>query len=520
MTSRPVETAAQSPRLGLRTNRRLLVALAMICVLSLPVFLTGFLTDMDAYAQPADKLLRGGVLYRDTLDTKPPLIVLHYALIFWLAGSTGLVPIKVFTIAILIGSALLIRRVHRALAPGSADEDLVALLFVLASFGGFAGDFLSSSTEIPANLFILLGIWALAADDFAFRPSRLVLAGASLGVAFLYRYHAAAAPAAYAFMLAIRWREIRQPGWRLAAVGAGFLVPIALLVGYFAAVGALDDLWLHVKLVFFYMRGAEIHWPAAIMRIVTGVATIFQLLLLAGLRVAAIVRQRPFSRQNVFLLLYLGLSLLTFCLGRRFFGHYLVASIPPLVLLAAARLEARQREETAGSPRLRPVRLYERFAVSCLAAQVVLFFVANAIYFGTRPPEPRYENLARIVRAHTTRDDRIFVWTTKTHLLLAVDRTYATRFISNDFLVGRMYGTRHRLPSATAESAWVAAITELWPVLMSDLEAARPKLIVDDTPETSAFTIDRYAPLRQLVARDYGPCIRADGLCVYIRHAA
>jgi hypothetical protein len=244
------------------------------------------------------------------------------------------------------------------------------------------------------------------------------------------------------------------------------------------------------------------------------------LLLLAGLRVAAIVRQRPFSRQNVFLLLYLGLSLLTFCLGRRFFGHYLVASLPPLVLLAAARLDARRRERGTGSPRLRPVRLYERFAVPCLAAQVALFFVANSIYLGTRPPEPRYEDLARIVRTHTTRDDRIFIWTTKTHLLLAVDRTYATRFISNDFLVGRMYGTRHRLPSATAESAWVAAITELWPVLMSDLEAARPKLIVDDTPEISAFTIDRYAPLRQLIARDYGPCIRADGLCVYIRHGA
>ncbi len=492
----------------------------MICVLSVPAFFTGFLTDMDAYTQPADKLLRGGVLYRDTLDTKPPLIVLHYALIFWLVGSTSLAAVKVVTIAILIASALIIRRIHAALVPDSPSADLVAMLFVLGSFCGWGGDFLSSSTEIPANLFILLGVWGLVGDDFACRPARLVLAGISLGIAFLYRYHAGAPLAAYGLLLVLQRHQLRKFVPRIVAVGAGFLVPIAVLVAYFVAIGALDDLLLHVKYVVFYMRGAEIHWPAASVRILIGVATLSQLLLLAGLEVVAIVRQRLFSSQNVFLLLYLGLSLLTFGLGGRFFGHYLIASIPPLVLLAAGRLSRPREEQPARTSLRRAIRRYERYAIPCLAAQVALFFVANLIYFATRPAEPRYENLARIVRAHTTRADRIFVWTTKTHLLLAVDRTYATRFISNDFLVGRMYGTRHRLPTATAESAWVAAVKELWPVLMADLSVAQPKLIVDDTPENSAFTLDRYPLLRAFVARGYGPCVRADGFCVYIRHAS
>ena len=520
MTSRPVATPMTAPRSRSRVNRRLLVALAMICVLSVPAFFTGVLTDMDAYAQPADKLLRGGVLYHDTLDTKPPLIVLHYALVFWLVGSTSLAAVKVVTIAVLIASALILRRIHAALVPGAPGADLVALLFVLASFGGFGGDFLSSSTEIPANLFILLGVWGLVGDDFAWRPGRLVLAGISLGVAFLYRYHAAAPLAAYGLLLALQGRKFRNLVPRLAAVGAGFLVPVALLVAYFAAIGDLDDLLLHVKYVVFYMRGAEIYWPAAGWRVLTGVATLFQLLLLAGLEVAGLVRHRRFSRQNVFLLLYLGLSLLTFALGSRFFGHYLIASIPPLALLAAARLSRPREDWPAGTLLRRLVGRYERHATAWLAAQAALFVVANSVYFATRPAEPRYDNLARIVRAHTSRADRIFVWTTKTHLLLAVDRTYATRFISNDFLVGRMYGTRYRLPTATAESAWVAAVKELWPVLMADLQAARPKLIVDDTPENSTFTLDRYPPLRALVAREYGPCVRADGFCVYIRNGA
>jgi hypothetical protein len=493
------------------------VALAMICVLSVPAFFTGFLTDMDAYAQPADKLLRGAVLYHDTLDTKPPLIVLHYALIFWLVGSTSLAAVKVVTIGILIASALILRRVYAALFPASPHADLVALLFVLASFGGFGGDFQSSSTEIPANLFILLGVWGLVGDDFAYRPGRLVLAGTSLGVAFLYRYHAAAPLVAYGVLVVLQGRQLRQVMPRFAAVGAGCLVPIAALVGYFVAIGDLDDLLLHVKYVAFYMRGAEILWPAASLRILTGVATLFQMLLLAGFEAAGVVGGRRFSRQNVFLLLYLGFSLVTYGLGSRFFGHYLIASIPPLALLAAARLSKPRDDQPASTCLRRIVRRYERHAIPCLAAQAALFFVANAVYFATRPAEPQYENLARIVRAHTSREDRIFVWTTRTHLLLAVDRTYATRFISNDFLVGRMYGTRHRLPTATAESAWVAAVKELWPVLMADLQVARPKLIVDDVPEESAFTLDRYLPLRALVAKDYGPCVRADGFCVYVR---
>jgi hypothetical protein len=520
MTSRAVESPITTPRASSRPNRRLLVALAMICVLSVPAFLTGFLTDMDAYTQPADKLLRGGVLYHDTLDTKPPLILLHYALIFWLVGSTSLAAVKVVTIGILIASALILRRIHAALVPSSPNADLVALLFVLASFGGFGGDFLSSSTEIPANLFILLGVWGLVADDFAFRPGRLVLAGISLGVAFLYRYHAAAPLVAYGVLVVLLGRQLRSVMPRFAAVGAGFLVPLAALVAYFVAIGDLDDLLLHVKYVNFYMRGAEIHWPTASLRILTGVATLFQMLLLAGLEVADLVRRRLFSRQNVFLLLYLSFSLITFVLGSRFFGHYLIASIPPLALLAVARLSIPRDEQPASSFFRGIVRRYERYAIPCLAAQVALFFVANAAYFATRPPEPQYGNLARVVQAHTSREDRIFVWTTRTHLLLAVDRTYATRFISNDFLVGRMYGTRHRLPTATAESAWPAAVTELWPILMADLQDARPKLIVDDTPEDSAFTLDRYPPLRAFVARDYGPCVRTDGLCVYIRNAS
>jgi hypothetical protein len=104
-------------------------------------------------------------------------------------------------------------------------------------------------------------------------------------------------------------------------------------------------------------------------------------------------------------------------------------------------------------------------------------------------------------------------------VLFEVHRGFATRFLSNEFLTGRLYGTRHRLPTATPESAGAAAVSELWPVLLQDLRAERPRVIIDDAPDKSRFTLDRYPVLSTYVQENYEPCRLMDGLCVYLRKA-
>jgi hypothetical protein len=501
--------AGSSPRLAVA------VAMLAIAVLSLPAFAVPFLNDMDAYAHHADKILRGGLLYRDTLDTKPPFVVLQYALIFWAARGTSLAGVKLVTMAILGVSALVLRRLWSELFPSSPGGDLVLLLFVLASFCGWGEDFLSSNTEIPANLFILLGVWCMTSRGFAWQPGRLVLAGALIGVAFLYRFQAGAPLAAYALLVLCHRPGLSRGAARLALLAVGFVVPATALVAYYAHVGALDSLLLVVRLDYFYIRGAQLYWPAAGLQVLTAVVSQAPILALGLAEAVFILRSRRWSTSEAFLLLYLAVSLVTFFVGKRFFAHYLIASIPPLVLLIARRLV--RIRATAPS---RPVGLLafcQQHAGALIAAYAAVFWVVNLGYFATRPPEPVYPNLARLAQAVTTREDPVFVWTTKTHLLFAIDRAFATRFVSNDFLVGRMYGTRHRLPTATAESARPAAVAELWPLLLHDLERVKPRLIVDDTRETSQFTLDRYPELQAFVERGYEPCRVVDGFCVYVR---
>jgi hypothetical protein len=107
-------------------------------------------------------MLAGGLLYCDAMDTKPPLVFLHYAAVFRLFGLDNMAAVKVVTMGWLGASALILVAIRKALSPATALPALAAPIFILASFSGWGQDFLSSNTEILANLFILAGVWFLS----------------------------------------------------------------------------------------------------------------------------------------------------------------------------------------------------------------------------------------------------------------------------------------------------------------------------------------------------------------------
>jgi hypothetical protein len=485
-------------------RRILALSLAAIVVLGAPAFLAGFLNDMDHYTLTADKLLRGGALYRDTIDTKPPLIFFHYALVFRVFGQNNVVAVKCVTLVVLALTALLVASIRRALAPAAPRPEVAALVYVLASFSGLAEDFLSSNSEIQANLPIVAGVACMVRAGLAYRPRRLVLAGALIGVAFLYRYQSGAALAAYAVTALAYRRELGHLGGRLACVALGFLVPVAAIVGYFAAMGALGDLAFLIRFQGYYLRAHETYWPEALAQVGSVVAGLGPVLVLGAGHAVALVRRRPTPGQ-AFLVAWLAVSLATCFLGGRYFAHYAIEAILPVALLVADRL---------ASP---PHTAHERRALAILAAVAVAFCGINATTLAARRDDRPPADVVRFVRAHTTRDEAILMWTPRKDVLLAADRVYATRFLFNDLLVGRVFGTRHRLASATAESARAAAVPELWPVFLRELDSARPRLVVDDVPARSRFTLDRYPALRAYVDRDYEPCVTVADYCIYVR---
>lgn len=493
--------------------RVILLSLLAVCVLSVPVFCVRFLNDMDYYTLVADKLLRGGVLYRDAIDTKPPLVFFHYALIFKLFGTGNVTAVKIVTMAWLGLSALAMRGIRKELFPSSPRPEFAALLFVLASFSGWGEDFLSSNTEILSNLFVLLGAWCMVKEDFSAGRLRLTLAGVLVGVACLYRYQSGAVLAAYFFtIVSVGKLRFAHAIHRLWYLGIGCLIPIAVLVAYYAWIDGLSDLAFVLKYQSYYLRPHELYWPQVLAHIAIVLVSQAPFLVLAGWQVVRMARQRALAQRDVFLLLFLGFSVWPFFLGSRYFPHYIVQAIPAFVLLAT---EALSQPVAAAADGLRAFFL--RHARTFIVAQAAVFLIVNATYYGLVVADPPKPVFVRFVQEHTNPNDSVFLWTSRIRLLSEIDRTYATRFLSNEFLTGRLWVTRHRLPTATARSAQAAAVPELWPELLGDLRTEQPRMIVDDAPGRSNFTLDHYPALSAFVRDHYEPGRVMDGLRVYLK---
>src|SRR5258708_809777 len=222
--------------------RLLLISVLALCALSVPVFCARFLNDMDYYALVSDKLLHGGILYRNAIDTKPPLVFLHYAAIFRLFGNDNVTAVKIVTMAWLGLSAFMTSVIYKELTPSSRTPEWAALLFILASFSGWGEDFLSSNTEILSNLFVLVGVWCMVRDGFSDSPARLTLGGLMIGVACLYRNQAGAALAAYCVAVVARRRELPRMIRRFVCLGIGWLIPFVAVIAYYAWIDGLPDL--------------------------------------------------------------------------------------------------------------------------------------------------------------------------------------------------------------------------------------------------------------------------------------
>jgi 4-amino-4-deoxy-L-arabinose transferase-like glycosyltransferase len=299
---------------------------------------------------------------------------------------------------------------------------------------------------------------------------------------------------------------------RIFYVGIGLLIPIAAFIAYYDSIGGLPDLAFLLRYQSYYLRKHELYLPEVLGQIAVVVISQAPFLLLAGWQAVRMARQPVLTRRDVFLLLFLGFSVLPFFLGGHYFPHYMVQAIPAVVLLATEALAETTR---ATSGRLHA--FFFRHARTFIVVNVALFSVVNTAYYGLVLSDGPNPALARFIQQHTHPDDSVFLWTWRSHVLFEVNRAYATRFLSNEFLTGRLYGTPHRLPTATVESASVATIPELWPVLLEDLRAEKPRVIIDDAPGGSNFTLDHYPALSAFVREYYEPGQLMDGLCVYLR---
>lgn len=391
----------------------------------------------------------GGVLYRDVVDRKPPLVPYLYAAVFAVVGSDSLVAVHVVAIVWVTATALVLAAIMRRRA-GPREAKWAAWLFVLSSMALLPRDALAANFELWMLLPLCAAMWLAGRG----KPALDALAGGLLGIAVFAKQPALVTLAPLAFVI----HRAPRGALGLAAMMGGVATVFAIVIGthdaqladwvFFGTGGYLttDALGFAVRMAViwtgsFLLANAALGW--------------------LGWLVARSARLRG-VRADADLWIWLVTAFIAVGAGLRFLGHYHLQLLPPACLLAA-----RPAAALVGRTRARVLAVTAAPALACAG----LAFVMPNMPFDTD-----YRPIAAYLRAHTGEGERILVWGHFPEIYWASQRMPATRFIASGFLTGQS-GARPIRPQDTH-----AATSGAWDMLFADLERHPPTYVIDLAP--------------------------------------
>jgi hypothetical protein len=520
-------TAGGAPWLGPSLTTTCLVAIA----LRLPTFRYPLVSDDEAiYDAMAQVVVRGGVMYRDTVDHKPPGLTYTYsavrALVDSLGGSFGAVMTGVHVVGVLavVLTCVALHAIAReALEPRLAN--IPPLLYAFTTATSVPPDALAVNGELlmnlPTALAVLCALWASSkARPATHRFALDVAAGSLCGVAALYKYQGVFVGLALLFLVT----SVRQLVVRGAALLAGLTLPFVAAGLYFAHRGALHDAieWGILFNVHYLAEGPDLRAAAARLSMqLLGVvlpsalvygAGLFSLWLLLTRRDGSAETRHGVILGRGLLIVWLLESLYCVTLGRRFFGHYFLQPALPLCLLAAG-------------PVARLWSARPRVVASALLAPALVFFGIAAVPELTRrlvyAADPDFDAIGLAVRGKTKETDTIWVWGNVPQIYFTAEREPGVRFTFCNYLTGLSPASRSELdPTVDARQN---AVPGAWDLVVRDLDAHRPEVIVDTAAggmkSYGKYPVASFPVLSDYLERNYEAIGSIDGAVLYRRLA-
>jgi hypothetical protein len=415
---------------------------------------------------------RGGQMYRDVIDRKPPIPGFVYAGSLLVTGTRDLRPLHVVAALCLAASAVVLAYgAHKA---GGARAGWWAAGLLIA--GATAMTPTDAQAANFAHLALLPGTAALVTARAGTRRSAIA-AGVFVGLATLTRqtWLIGVAPAAFAAW----WWGGRQ--WARAAI---VVTAAAATIGAVALVVPFGPFW---------------HWTFSGDASVVAIGESSDVALRGGMAVELfvlgnvatlwLVACRGWRRRDVDIWLWLATGLVAFVAGWRFFGHYWYQVLPPLCLLAGLG--------AASCSRMVRRVLVVAVAAPALAAWVLAFTLPTA-------PGPTVAGLAGYAAAHTRPTDRVTVWGDVPEVYWLSGRWPGGAMVSADFVTGksagRVNGPQRRVDATPgARSTYMKSLTAHPPELFFDTSTAGfrqyRKYPVTVVPQLAQFLRSRYQPV-------------------------
>ena len=433
-------------------------------IVHFPIFTSPVLdVDEATVGSIAQEILRGGHLYEDLVDRKPPILFLIYAASFLITHGDSLLPVRMLMVAmeaatgLLIGWALCTRWRHRL---------AIALLFLLGTAAFPLPDAHAASFEGFMVLPMTVAWW------FS-RKGKALPAAVALALATLVKQSAVFTIIPIAYNL---WRGPNGPR-RVAVMTIGS-------VGLYLVVGTSFGLR---EFLFWNLTGNASYLGASSLLGLAGRAAFTLAVYALGHIVLVWLAGRAWveRREHLDLWLWLLSGLIGVAIGQHFFGHYYLQVLPPLAALAATQID----------------RISWRRVLQVAA-------VTTAVWIGLcslvpRPDLPPYVRLVAQIDRLSDRDDPILVWGVFSEATWASARPMASRFPHTNFVTGVDQGRPTQ--GALAE-------------LCQDIEARPPTLIIDTSPANvrdsgKAPMVD--VPAMVSVLQSYRRQASVDGIVIY-----
>lgn len=341
------ETSSDHHRPDRRTLLLALVACAAVLLLRLPSLLEpAWHTDEGTFAGVAQGIVRGGSLYSEAWESKPPLFLYLYAGVFKLFGA-GILQIRLAATVAAIAMQLTVFFIGGYLLGWRKALWASVLLGVLFAVPFWEGTLaLSEIFSLPLACGALL-ILVVGSRNHGVSIVAAASAGALFGLSFLIRQ-----PTVLAMGAAVIWLFLeRRLSFRaLLAMGVASAAPLATTMLGFALLGSFHWFWdANVAYFFSYVPADNRLHAVLVPLLFLPSATAFALLVRSWRNSE---RMPPWALPA----LWFALGYLGALMNGKDYSHYLLQVFPPLALLAV-NLEKPRLRLPALSLRQRPAVL-------------------------------------------------------------------------------------------------------------------------------------------------------------------